>query len=38
MQYDCAYTWRHDTAMEQVARHIVAQADAGKFRPEMLRG
>ena len=38
MQYYCAYTWHHDTTMEQVARMIVEDADAGKPGPEMIRG
>jgi len=38
MQYYCAYTWHPDTTMEQVARFIVADADAGKPGPEMIRG
>lgn len=38
MQYYCAYTWHHDTTMEQVDRLIVAHADAGKPGAEMIRG
>jgi len=38
MQYYCAYTWHHDTTMEQVARMIVEDADAGRPGPEMIRG
>ena len=38
MQYYCAYTWHHDTTMEQVARMAVEHADAGRPGPEMIRG
>jgi hypothetical protein len=38
MQYYCAYTWHHDTTLEQVARMAVEYADAGTPGPEMIRG
>ena len=38
MQYYCAYTWHQDTTVEQVARFLVADADAGTPGTEMIRG
>ena len=38
MQYYCAYTWHHDTTLEQVARFLVTDADAGTPGTEMIRG
>ena len=38
MHYYCAYTWHHDTTMDQVDRVIVEHAEAGKPGAEMIRG
>ena len=39
MQYYCAYTWHHDTTLEQVARMVVEDADAdGALRTRKLAG
>ena len=38
MQYYCAYTWHPGTTREQVARHVVAEADAGRLRLDAVRG
>ena len=38
MLYYCAYTWHPGTTREQVGRHLVAEADAGRLRTDALRG
>ena len=38
MHYYCAYTWHPGTTREQVGRHLVAEAEAGRLRTDAVRG